>query len=278
MTYQDFPPGQAVQVAPQLRRITAPNASPLTGPGTNSYVLGDPAWAIVDPGPAIESHLAALIAAAPQARWCFVTHTHGDHSPLAGRFCAATGAIAVGLPAPGDGRNDRTFAPGLLPVRDQIFDAPDGTRLRAIDTPGHASNHVCYVLEPAGMLFSGDHVLDGVSPVILAPDGDMGHYLEALRRLQTYPLASIAPGHGRVLPEPARVIEALIAHRLGREAKVLRELRAMISASSDALLPRVYDDVPPAMHVMARYSLEAHLIKLERDGAIRGAAGVWHAS
>ena len=278
MATNEFPYGEAVLLAPQLRRITAPNASPLTGPGTNTYVLGDPAWAIIDPGPVIDSHLAALLAVAPRARWCFVTHTHGDHSPLTERFCAATGAVPVGRPPPTDGRQDMSFVPSVQPLRDQLFTGPAGIALRAIDTPGHASNHVCYLLEPLGMLFSGDHVLDGVSPVILSPDGDMAQYLEALRRLLGYPLASIAPAHGRVLSEPAQVIQALIAHRLQREAKVLRVLRSVGSATTDGLLPGVYDDVNPAMHVMARHSLEAHLIKLQRDAVIRRDAERWHAT
>ncbi len=276
-TANEFPPGVAVDVAPGVRRITAPNASPLTGPGTNCFVLGDPAWAIIDPGPVIESHLRSIVAAAPAAHWCFVTHTHPDHSPLAPRYCAASGAVPVGLPPPQDGRQDVTFAPQRRPRRDERFAGAKGVSLRVIDTPGHASNHVCYLLEPLGLLFSGDHVLDGVSPVILAPDGDMTQYLDSLRRLLQYPLVSIAPGHGRVLHDPATVINALIDHRLHREAKVLREVRSAGSASTDALLPRVYADVDASLFALARHSLEAHLIKLERDALIRREADLWHA-
>lgn len=277
MPGSEFPVDVPVVIAPGVRRLTAPNASAFTGPGTNTYVLGDPAWAIIDPGPAIGSHLQALQAIAPHARWCFVTHTHPDHSPLAMRYCAASGAVPVGLAPPGDGRQDTGFAPQMSPRRDALFESGDGTALVAIDTPGHASNHVCYLLRDQGVLFSGDHILDGVSPVILSPDGDMAAYLQSLRRLRAYPLASIAPGHGRLLQEPLSVIDALIAHRLQREAQVLAELRRAVQASTDELLPRVYFDVSPAVIGLARHSLEAHLIKLADEGAIDRHGGIWHA-
>src|SRR5262249_32464283 len=155
-------------------------------------------------------------------------------------LAAKTGAPIVGLPAPKDGRQDLSCLPDVQPAHDQVFDlgasgtdAPradsgkqgsSASRLRAIHTPGHASNHGCYLLEGEGLLFSGDHVLDGVTPVILAPDGDMGAYLDALRRLKGYALRAIAPGHGDVLDDPIGVIDRVIAHRGRREAKVLAVL------------------------------------------------------
>ncbi len=274
----EFPHDVPVTIAPGVRRITAANPSPFTGPGTNSYVLGDPAWAIIDPGPNLPAHLIALLACAPRARWCFVTHTHPDHSPLAMQYCAASGAQPVGRAPPGDGRQDLSFLPQLRPERDQDFVAPDGTRLISIDTPGHASNHVCYFLPARGLLFTGDHILDSVSPVILSPDGDMAAYLDALRRLKGYPLAAIAPGHGRLQTEPQKIIDGLIAHRLEREAKVLRELRSLASATTDQLLPSVYADVKPEVMSLARHSLEAHLIKLANERVIARRGDVWHAA
>lgn len=261
----EFTPGVAVGVAPGIRRLTAPNASAMTGPGTNSYLLGDPVWAIVDPGPDDERHAAALLAAAPMPRCILVTHTHRDHSPLAARLAALTGATLIGRPGPADGRQDQSFRPDRIPVRDERL-GPDGQRLRVIDTPGHASNHVCYLLEDQGLLFSGDHILDGMTPVILAPDGDMRDYLDSLERLRGLPLRSIAPGHGRMLAEPRVVIDALVEHRLRRERRVRDALQAAAPADLAALVRVVYRDTPEALHRLAMRTLEAHLIKLEREG------------
>jgi glyoxylase-like metal-dependent hydrolase (beta-lactamase superfamily II) len=142
----------------------------------------------------------------------------------------------------------------------------DGATLRAIATPGHASNHVCFLLEEEDVLFTGDHVLGGVTPVILPPDGDMADYLDSLARLRALGASRIAPGHGPMLYDPARVIDGLVAHRLGREKKVLGAVDRLGFASLDELLPVVYDDVPQSLHPLARNSLLAHLIKLVRDG------------
>ena len=174
-------PGIPVSVAPGVRRIVAANAGLMTGPGTNTYLFGKTALAVVDPGPDDAAHLAAILAAAADQpiAWVLVTHTHRDHSPLAARLAAVTGARSIGLPPPADGRQDTSFRADRLPG--------DGERLRlgdtpctAIHTPGHASNCVCYCLEEQRLLLTGDHVLEGVSPVILAPDGDMRAYLDSL--------------------------------------------------------------------------------------------------
>lgn len=279
MSSDEFLPGRAVAIAPGVLRVVAPNASAMTGPGTNTYLLGDPPVAVLDPGPDDARHLAVLCALAPRLERIFITHTHRDHSPLAHRLVAATGARLIGRPPPADGRQDATARPDVVPVRDQCFEAAPGLVLRAIDTPGHASNHVCWLLEPGGLLFSGDHVLDGVTPVILHPDGDLAAYLEALDRLDRYPLRAIAPGHGRVLSEPHAVIDGIRRHRRAREAKVLETLRAAAPATLDALVALVYRDVDPALHVWARMTLEAQLVKLEREGrAGRDAAGRWGGS
>lgn len=273
-----FEPGRRVPIAPGVARLVAPNASPLTGPGTNCYLLGEPVRAVIDPGPADAAHLAAIRAAAPALDAIIVTHSHPDHSPAARPLAAATGAPIIGLPAPADGRQDTSYMPDRQPVRNEcIVIAGTGLTLRAIDTPGHASNHVCYLLEERGLLFSGDHVLDGVTPVILAPDGDMAAYLDSLRRLLGYALRAIAPGHGRVLPEPQRVIEGVIAHREQREAKVVAVLGRLCTATPEELLAGVYDDVSPALHWLARFSLQAHLIKLETEGRCHRHDDHWHA-
>jgi glyoxylase-like metal-dependent hydrolase (beta-lactamase superfamily II) len=289
---KDLVPGALVRVAATVHRLVAPNASLMTGPGTNSYVLGDPPAAVLDPGPDDPAHLDLLRQAVPRPRFIFVTHTHRDHSSGARALAAATGAPVVGLPPPADGRQDESCVPDIHPANDEVFMlTPDrGTdaagadgdrhpgsiaRLRAIHTPGHASNHVCYLLEGAGLLFSGDHVLDGVTPVILPPDGDMGAYIDSLRRLKAYDLRAIAPGHGRVLSDPVGVIDGVIAHRARREAKVLAVLNTLRRATLDELLPKVYSDVRPELLPIARLSLEAHLIKLVREGRSAREGGFW---
>lgn len=270
----EFEPGRAVRVAAAVHRLVAPNASMMTGPGTNTYLLGEPPTAVIDPGPADESHVRAILDAAPALAQIFVTHTHVDHSPAVCVLAERTGARRIGRPPPAEGRHDGTFVPDVHPTRDQIF-AVGALALRAIDTPGHASNHVCYLLEDEGLLFSGDHLLDGVTPVIIPPDGEMSAYLESLERLKTYPLRAIAPGHGRVLPDPYAIIDGVIAHRLARERKVAAALAAAQRATLDELLPRVYDDVNPQLHGYARMSLHAHLIKLAREGRCAREADVW---
>lgn len=272
-----------MQIAADVQRLVAPNASLMTGPGTNSYVIGDPPLAVLDPGPDDPAHLSLLAAAVPHPQFIFVTHTHRDHSSGACSLAARTGAPIVGLPPPNDGRQDMTCVPNVHPANDEVFtlgrargigaapansgeSASNATRLRAIHTPGHASNHVCFLIEGSGLLFSGDHVLDGVTPVILPPDGDMAAYIEALERLKTYGPRAIAPGHGGVLNDPIASIDYVIQHRFKREAKVLTVLDAMGRGTLDELLPKVYSDVKPELLRIARLSLEAHLIKLVREG------------
>ncbi|MBX5462111.1 MAG: MBL fold metallo-hydrolase [Steroidobacteraceae bacterium] len=300
LALSDLVPGRLVRVAPGVQRLVAPNASLMTGPGTNSYVLGEPPVALLDPGPDDPAHLNLLLQAVPRPLFIFVTHTHSDHSRGARELAMRTGAPVVGLPPPQDGRQDEGCVPHIQPAHDALFQLERGSsdrdgerssiaaanadraksatgaiQLRAIHTPGHASNHVCYLLEELGFLFSGDHVLDGVSPVILPPDGDMAAYLQSLHRLKSYPLRAIAPGHGRVLTEPLRVIDQLIAHRGEREAKVLARLKELRRATLDELLPRVYDDVRPELLPVARFSLEAHLIKLAREGRAGREGDTW---
>jgi glyoxylase-like metal-dependent hydrolase (beta-lactamase superfamily II) len=277
MNLADFQPGHPLRIAGGVQRLVARNASVMTGPGTNSYLLGDPVWAVIDPGPDDDTHLAAIQAAAPGLATIFVTHTHRDHSPLARRLATATGAQIVGRAAPQDGRQDTGFVPHRQPHPDEIFRHGD-MALQAIHTPGHASNHVCYLLQDTAMLFSGDHILDGVTPVILAPDGDMADYLAALRDLRSRRIERIAPGHGRVLEAPVAVIDGVIAHRLRRESLILTALRAVGRSDAPSLVTTVYHDTPLALHGMARLTLEAHLIKLERDGQVRRELDLWHAA
>ena len=265
--------GAAVAVAPGVRRLVAGNPGLMTGPGTNTYLLGTSEITVLDPGPEDAQHLRRILASAGGAvRWIVTTHTHRDHSPLAAQLRRETGARVVGLPAPADGRQDETFSPDELPRDGETICFGD-VRLTAIFTPGHASNCVCYLLPAERLLFTGDHVLGGVSPVILPPDGDMTAYLDSLDKLRAYDFERIAPGHGDVMGRGKRVLQMLRAHRIARERKVLARLSQ--PSTLDALTPAVYDDVPADRHAWARHTLEAHLIKLRREGRAAESGGVW---
>jgi glyoxylase-like metal-dependent hydrolase (beta-lactamase superfamily II) len=267
-----------VSVAPGVRRIVAGNAGMMTGPGTNTYLIGSREVAVLDPGPDDARHLDAIVAAAGAAiRWIIVTHTHPDHSPLAQPLARRTGARLIGLPPPDDGRQDPTFAPQHLPADGECLSVGE-QRLVAIHTPGHASNCVCYLLQSERLLFTGDHVLEGVSPVILPPDGDMSAYLHSLDKLRSHDFGRIAPGHGGVMERGKEILAALRAHRLAREEKVLGSLRRIGAATLDELTPVVYDDVAAERHRWARLTLEAHLIKLAREGLAGERDGHWRLS
>jgi glyoxylase-like metal-dependent hydrolase (beta-lactamase superfamily II) len=267
--------GLSVALGGGVYRIVAGNAGMMTGPGTNTYVIGERELAVIDPGPDEERHLQAILAhGAGRIRHVLVTHTHRDHSPLVARLVAATGATVTGMPAPRDGRQDDSFVPQHVPQ--------DGERLRlgecqltAVHTPGHASNCVCYLLAGEQLLFTGDHVLQGVSPVILPPDGDMSDYFDSLDKLLPLDFERIAPGHGQTMSGGKDVVRALRAHRLAREDKVVRCLAATGGASIAALTPAVYDDVPADRHPVAMLTLEAHLIKLRREGRVRQQGDQW---
>ena len=272
----EFEAGRVAWLAPGVRRIVAPNPGRMTGPGTNTYLFGHARVVIVDPGPAIASHVDAVLAAvgAAHIEAIAVTHTHRDHSPAAELLHARTGAPRRGALPRHREFHDPSFLPDLATGAGTRL-ATDAGELVAVATPGHASNHLCWFEPQGALLCTGDHVLGTVSPVILPPDGDMSEYLDSLARLAALGAARLLPGHGPVLTDPATVLAALVRHRLMREARVLAALGAAGSATLDELLPAVYADVDPVLHEVARYSLEAHLIKLERDGRAAARAGRW---
>ena len=269
-------PGVAVPIDETVVRITAPNPGMMTGPGTNAYIIGRNELVLIDPGPDSEPHLAALLqAVGTRLKWILCTHTHLDHSPGARALQAVTGARIAGYPTvPDDGRQDTAFRPER-PLRDGDCVECDGLRLRAIHTPGHASNHLCYLLEERKLLFTGDHVMQGSTVVISPPDGDMQVYLRSLERLLGLDIAAIAPGHGHVIETPHEEARRLIAHRLKREQKVIDALSAKKIGTLDELLPVVYADTPPRLHPVARRSLHAHLIKLQRENRVAESEGAW---
>jgi glyoxylase-like metal-dependent hydrolase (beta-lactamase superfamily II) len=265
-TTYDLVPGVPKRLDARVTRIIAPNPGMMTGPGTNTYLVGTDALAVIDPGPAIDAHIDAIAdAGRRRIRWILCTHTHRDHSPAAARLAQLTGATIVGLPAPPGATQDATFAPTRLAHPGTRIEVP-GATLRALHTPGHASNHVCWLLEETRMLFTGDHVMQGSTVIINPPDGDMQAYLRSLEGLLALDLAIIAPGHGYLIGEPHAEVRRLIAHRLRREAKVVAALRAAGEATVDALVRAVYDDVDARLHGAASRSLTAHLHKLVADG------------
>lgn len=270
-------PGVAIRLSTRVRRVTAPNPGPMTGPGTNSYIVGaGEQWAVIDPGPADDRHLRALVDAAPgPIRYILVTHTHQDHSPGALPLKAATGASLLGRTTSHRRWQDSTFAPDReLRHDDRVTLAPDIT-LRVVHTPGHASNHLCFLLEEERTLFTGDHIIQGSTVVIDPPDGDMAAYIGSLESLLREPLDYLAPGHGTLIPHPDAAIQALIQHRLRREAKVLAALPGGQPATLPRLVQRVYDDVSPQLHSLAERSLLAHLLKLEAEGRARRSDDGW---
>ena len=263
-------PGTPKRLDRWVTRLTAPNPGMMTGPGTNTYLVGgDGPLAVIDPGPADEGHMARILdAGAGRIRWILTTHTHRDHSPAAAALKAATGATVLGRRAPSGASQDTDYAPDREPGDGERIDC--GTfRLRAIATPGHASNHLCYLLEETRMLFTGDHVMQGSTVVINPPDGDMRAYLASLERLLAEDIAIIAPGHGYLIGQPHREVRRLIAHRLGREAKVTAALARLGEPTLDELVPAVYEDVSPRLFPVAARSLSAHLDKLLAEGRAR---------
>ncbi|MCI0516767.1 MAG: MBL fold metallo-hydrolase [Woeseiaceae bacterium] len=268
-------PGVPQQLAGGVRRLVAPNPGMMTGPGTNTYLLGDKAIAVIDPGPRIQSHLEAIRQVAGAAiRWILVTHTHPDHSPAARELAAETGAQLLGQPAPEGRHQDGTFKPGRV-LHDGDVLQTDEFRLTALHTPGHASNHLCFLHDEHRLLFTGDHIINGSTVVIDPPDGNMRHYIDSLKRLLTVDLVSIAPGHGHLLTEPYKVIEWIIDHRLQRESRVVKALQEHSGLTSMALVPHAYADVDPDRYAWAERSLLAHLQKLADEGRATVSDGRW---
>jgi glyoxylase-like metal-dependent hydrolase (beta-lactamase superfamily II) len=257
-------PGVARALSPLARRIVAPNPGLMTGPGTNTYLVGIDEIAVIDPGPDDEGHLDAIVGCGgDRIRWILLTHTHSDHAPGAAGLRERTGAEVLGF-APRDGVKLDGRLEGGSRIEATEF------RLRAVHTPGHASNHLCFLLEEERMLFSGDHIMQGSTVVIRPPDGDMAAYLASLEAVRKLRLRSIAPGHGHLIEQPAEVIDEYLRHRHEREKQILDALAAAGTAKIDAIVRAVYVDVPAELHPVARYSVHAHLLKLAAEGRVTG--------
>jgi len=259
----DLAPGVVTSLTPLVRRIVAPNPTLMTGPGTNTYLVGDGSGplAVIDPGPDVDAHLDRIAeVGAGLIDTIVVTHTHQDHSPGAPGLAQRTGARTVGFDARDEFTPDISAGDGWVLTVDQWS-------LRAVHTPGHASNHLCWLLEPEHLLFSGDHVMDGSTVVIAPPDGDMAAYLQQLERLRALDLGAIAPGHGALITDPDRRLDDYLVHRLARERQVAAVLHGSVAPMTvTAIVDAIYADTPEALRPVARYSVWAHLRKLAAEG------------
>ena len=258
---------EIVQLSPLVKRITAGNASVFTGPGTNTYLVGNENVTVVDPGPALDTHIEAIVKASDSIKQIIVTHTHPDHSPGVKLLQEAIDVPAYGLITDTTKDQDKTFSPLKLLSDGEVLDEEEYS-IEVIHTPGHASNHLCYLLKEEGLIFTGDHIMSGSTVVISPPDGNMKHYIESLEKLKNYDLRTIAPGHGETMKDPQLVAEWIVNHRLEREEKVSNALKEAGEGTPDTLVDKVYDDVDPSLFPIAKWSLQAHLLKLADDGIV----------
>ena len=256
--------GVASALSPLVRRILADNPGVMTGPGTNTYLVGIDEVIVIDPGPDDDAHLDAILGCGgDRIRWIVCTHTHPDHHPLTAKLKQATGAEVLAYDA-----RDGLVVDGELRDGD-VIEATE-FRLRAVHTPGHASNHLCYLLEEERLLFSGDHVMNGSTVVIAPPDGDMAAYLESLERLRTLRprLRAIAPAHGHLIEDPEAKLTEYLDHRFERERQVLAVVNELGSTTASEIVERVYVDLVEELVPRARQSVHAHLRKLAAEGAV----------
>jgi glyoxylase-like metal-dependent hydrolase (beta-lactamase superfamily II) len=273
--------GEAVAAGDGIRRLTVNNPSPFTFHGTNTYLVGDRALAVIDPGPDDDAHLNAILRAAAgrPISHIFVTHTHRDHSPLTPRLRQATGAtvlaegphrparpLRAGETARLDASADMEFSPDVA-LADGALTEGDGWALRMIHTPGHAANHAAYALEGAGILFSGDHVMAWSTTIVGPPDGSMADYMASLDRLLERDDRVFLPGHGGPVANPQAFMRGLKAHRKMRERAILERL-----ARGDRTIPEmvatIYRDTDPRLHGAAGLSMLAHLEDLVARGVV----------
>lgn len=245
-----------------VERILAPNPSLMTGPGTNTYVIfGAGECAIVDPGPRIEEHLERVaLATRGQSRAILITHGHPDHVEGAARLRELTGAPVYAWSREGSPDADEFLT-------DQQSITIGGRAIRAVYTPGHRFDHLCYLLEDAQALFAGDLVAGTGTIVIAPPEGDLAAYMASLRRLLTLDLRMMLPAHGPAISQPAALLEQYIQHRDERERQIVSGLAAG-ARTIDALVAQIYADVDPALHPAAARSVYAHLLKLLHDGRV----------
>lgn len=259
--------GKVVELSPLVRRITAGNGSVFTGPGTNTYLVGKEEVTVIDPGPAMQEHIDVITAAAPNIKQILVTHTHPDHSPGVRLLKENLDVPAYGMLTNSSKNQDQTFSPERILDDGEVFQEEEFS-IEVVHTPGHASNHLCFILKEEKLIFTGDHIMNGSTVVIGPPDGNMKQYIQSLEKLKDYDIEKIAPGHGELLENPHEVADWIINHRLEREKKVFQALQEATKGTPDTLVEKVYDDVDSSLFPIAKASLLAHLIKLEEDQLI----------
>jgi glyoxylase-like metal-dependent hydrolase (beta-lactamase superfamily II) len=261
---RDFPllPGKADRVSDRVTRVLAPNPSAYTFTGTVSYIVGAQDVAVIDPGPADEAHLNALMQALQgrRVKHILVTHSHRDHYPLADRLQQLTNAPICGFGADAHFTPDRNIADG------ETLSGPDYT-LTALHTPGHMWNHLCFRLAEENALFSGDHVMTWSTSIIAPPEGDMAHFMASLRKVMALKPAVLYPGHGPQKPAPQGFLRALLTHRRMREAAILGQVQAGLS-ELEAITRAVYPALAPELFPGACLSARAHLEHLAAKGQI----------
>ncbi|PCI34587.1 MAG: MBL fold metallo-hydrolase [Alphaproteobacteria bacterium] len=275
---KEFSPnyGEVTQVSPLIRRLVAQNPSPFTFHGTGTYIIGRDKVAIIDPGPAIASHIHALekFLETVEISHILVTHNHVDHSPAAHPLKLVTGADIYAFDVSGqadidnhaeEGR-DVNFTPDHI-LRDGDVIEGDGWTLDVVHTPGHLSNHLCFGLREEQALFSGDHVMGWSTSVVSQPDGDMKDYLVSLEKLLTRPDKTYYPTHGAPIVDPHPFVKALIAHRHDRERQILAAIRAGAQRIPE-MVTMIYSDIPSYLHPAAASSVLSHLIHMAGDGRI----------
>jgi glyoxylase-like metal-dependent hydrolase (beta-lactamase superfamily II) len=260
-------PDVPTALSPVVRRIVADNPSHMTGPGTNTYLVGIDEVAVIDPGPRSKRHTDAIVAAAgrDRIRWIVLTHTHPDHAPGATRLVKVTGAEVLGHSRREPSvRVDRALRDGGSVVGADF-------RLDVLHTPGHAPNHLCFLLDGERMLFTGDTILEGMFSVVSpSTGGDMAAYMATLDRLRRIRgLRSIAPGHGRLIDDPEPRIAAYLRHRRDRERQVLRLVRRGPTRVAD-VVATLYVDTPEPLLPVAGKQVYAHLRKLRSEGKVTG--------
>ncbi|MEA3390644.1 MBL fold metallo-hydrolase [Sphingobium sp. CCH11-B1] len=281
----DLPTGIMMSLSPLVHRVLAPNPSPFTYTGTQTYLVGTDELAVIDPGPNDADHLAALGAAIAGRRVVAIlcTHTHRDHSPAARPLSQATGAPVVGcapLTLEDDGpRADAAFDADYRPdrvLRDGEMVVGSDWTLEAVATPGHTSNHLCFALPQERALFTGDHVMGWSTSVISPPDGDMTHYMSSMQRLLEREDAIYYPAHGDPVDNPQRLVRGMMGHRKQREGQILRFLERNGESAIPAMVAEMYKGVDPRLYGAAGRSVLAHLIDLDGRGVVATAGdGQW---
>ena len=271
----EMPTGTLRQLSPLVGRVLAPNPSPFTYTGTQTYLVGTSDLAVIDPGPDDPAHLAALLSAIGErpVRAILCTHTHRDHSPAARPLAERIGAPIIGcapLTLDDDGpRADAAFDAGYRPDRiladgERVSGA--GWTLEAVATPGHTSNHLCFALREESVLFTGDHVMGWATSVISPPDGDMSDYMRSMQRLLDRRDAIYYPAHGEPVDNPQRLVRGMMGHRKQREGQIVRFLERNGASEIPDMVAEMYKGVDPRLYGAAGRSVLAHLIDLDGRG------------